>query len=279
MRETYDALMAGEPAHIVMNISTKQPVELLEFVGMFTSLANQYEKTLREQHPDLDADARIFVSEIRPGSIVAELIPHLGVIVNHMDQILIVEQFVKTYGQKLAMYFGVGGRDPDANKSDLKDFMSGVAAIASDPDGSAEMQAVSFEDGKRQIRASIQFRTPDARNAVREIEHHKEEMDAIDSVDYERVLMVFKRSDVGDANVGVRSGERVIIEEISDKDRALIYASQLAEQRIKDQTRNTEENIFHKGFVVDVNVRTRGGKPVAYAITDVHQIIDLEPDD
>ena len=90
--------------------------------------------------------------------------------------------------------------------------------------------------------------------------------------------MVFKRSDVGPASVGVRSGERVIIEEVSEADLALIYGSTLSEERIKDQMRNTEENIYHKGFVVDVNVMTRAGKPLAYAVTNVHQVIDLPQD-
>ena len=42
---------------------------------------------------------------------------------------------------------------------------------------------------------------------------------------------------------------------------------------------DAEENIYHKGFVVDVNLQTRGGKPVAYAITHVHQVIDLPQDE
>ena len=40
--------------------------------------------------------------------------------------------------------------------------------------------------------------------------------------------------------------------------------------------RNTDENIYRKGFVVDVNEQTKGGKTVAYAVVHVHQIIDLE---
>jgi len=107
------------------------------------------------------------------------------------------------------------------------------------------------------------------------IESHKKEIDAVSAADYQRVLMWFKRSDKDDAALGVRSGERVVIEKISEQDRPLIYASNLAEERIKDVMRNTDENIYHKGFVVDVNVQMKGGKPVAYAIAHVHQIIDL----
>jgi len=74
---------------------------------------------------------------------------------------------------------------------------------------------------------------------------------------------------------GKPSGERIVIEDISDKPLALIYASEMAEDRIKHEIREADENVFKKGFVVDVNVRSIGGRPVAYAVTNVHQVIDL----
>jgi hypothetical protein len=67
----------------------------------------------------------------------------------------------------------------------------------------------------------------------------------------------------------------VKIEEISDRSLALVYGSELAEQRIKHEIREADENVYKKGFVVDVNVRSTGGRPVAYAATHVHQVVDL----
>jgi len=80
---------------------------------------------------------------------------------------------------------------------------------------------------------------------------------------------------VKDLALGKRTGEWVQIEEISDKDLPLIYASDLAEQRIKHEIREADENVYKKGFVVDVNVQTKGGRLVAYRITNLHQVIDL----
>lgn len=55
----------------------------------------------------------------------------------------------------------------------------------------------------------------------------------------------------------------------------LVYGSELAEERIKHEIREADENVYKKGFIVDVNVKSTGGRPVAYAITNIHQIIDL----
>ena len=87
--------------------------------------------------------------------------------------------------------------------------------------------------------------------------------------------MVFVQSNIKDTGLGKRTGERAVIESISDKDLPVIYASELAEQRIKHEIREADENVFKRGFVVDVNVEDRNGRPVAYRVTHVHQVIDL----
>ncbi len=47
---------------------------------------------------------------------------------------------------------------------------------------------------------------------------------------------------------------------------------------MKHEITEADENIFKKGFMVDVNVETKGGRPVAYRVTNLHQVIDLPED-
>jgi hypothetical protein len=89
--------------------------------------------------------------------------------------------------------------------------------------------------------------------------------------------MIFRQANVRGAPVGKRTGEWVQIEAISDKELPLIYASDLAEQHIKHEIAEAEDNVFKKGFSVDVNVETRGGRAVAYRVTNIHQVIELPP--
>jgi hypothetical protein len=284
--QTYDEIMGGAAAHIMLKIQTKNPIELGDFVSEFTSVASQYEKFIRENHPDLGAEARIFVKQIKKGSIIAELLPFtplaiLGVqeIVSSIEQINAVTEFVKNYGNKLKTYFKKHGEVKDASRSDLKDFMGSLAVIANDPNGSASLEAAVFEDGKKKIKAAVQFTTRDAVRAVQHIEEHRKKLERKDTADFQRVLMVFRQANVRDSAVGKRTGEWVLIEEISDRELPLIYASDLAEQRIKHEIREADDNLFKKGFVVDVNVQTKGGRPVAYRVTNLHQVIDLPDDD
>lgn len=285
----YAAAMAAGAPHLVLTLDTKEPVELGAFVGAFTSLAAEYERYIKQSHPDLSSDAELFVREIRPGSFVVDMIPMLSIaapFIDGMDKIIIVEQFVRIWGQRFNALISTRVRAVPApvpatapeTRTELADWANAVAAIAQDPKASSKLEAAIFEDGKKKVRAAFKFNTEEARKAQRAIERRQKALEKKEHVDHSRVLMRFTRSDIGDVNVGKPSGERVMIEEISSKPLALIYASELAEDRIKHEIREADENVYKKGFVVDVNVRVSGGKPVGYAVTNVHQVIDL-PDD
>jgi hypothetical protein len=273
-------------AEIVITLSTKRPIEVGDFVAAFTSVANQYEKFIKERHPDLSGEAQIFVKQVKKGSIIAELIPfiqhallNMQSAISGMDQILIVDEFVKKYGGALKKYFRKGGKDESATKSDLKDFMGAVTAIANDPDGKASIKSVAFEDGKRKIKAKVEFDTKQAFRAVEQIEGHRRILELRSNADHQRVLMQFRQSNVKNLPVNKRTGEWVTIDTISDRELPLIYASDLAEQRIKHEIVQADDNVYKKGFVVDVNVQSKGTKPVAYRVTNLHQVIDLPNDD
>ena len=269
-----DVMAKGDP-FIRLHLNLEQPAELTDFVGTFLSLASQFEDYMKRERGDWDVEAKIYVTQITPGSIIADLAPFVTTIIDLMDKAMIVEDFVRQYGARISAYFSIGGRDTSASKGDLKDVMDAVEAIARDPNGSSRIEAVAFEKNKTRVRAAFKFNTKQARVAREQAEAHKEELNRRTKADHERVLMWFKRSDKDDSDIGKRSGERVVIEEISDADLPLIYASELAEQRIKHETRDPSVNIFTRGFVVDVNVQLKSGRPVAYAVTNVHQVIDL----
>jgi hypothetical protein len=193
---------------------------------------------------------------------------------------MIVETFIKTYWDRLSLYLKPGGRDQTASSSDLKDLMGQVAAIANDPDGKSAIEAVYFEKGEKKTKIALRFNTREARVALENITQHKIELEHKESADHERVVMVFKRIDRDEVKPGKPTGERVYIDSISPDDLPLIYASELAEQKIKHHIREAQENLFDLGFVVDVNVElSRTGRARAYRVTDFQQLIDVPRED
>ncbi|MEL6103277.1 MAG: hypothetical protein AAFR68_18425 [Pseudomonadota bacterium] len=265
--------MDSDRSYFTLTIDTAQPVELDDFIGQLTSLGRQFDRYMAMTHPELAGEAKFYIKEVRKGSFIVDILPVFLPLVEHIQHINILDEFATNWATRIKTYFQKGGRDQTAGKSDLQDVLKTVRALARDADGSVKLDFVAHEDGKRDTRTILAFQTPQAVQAEREIEDHMLELDAQVAAEHSRVVMVFSRPDRLDAKIGERSGEKVIIDSISPKPRPLIYASELAEQRIKSEIREAETNIFNITFVVDVNVEMRNNKPYAYRVTHVHQVI------
>ncbi|WP_170404347.1 hypothetical protein [Ruegeria arenilitoris] len=280
MEEVIEVDNVVTPVVLTLKIDNSQPIELSDFVGAFTSLAREYRTQIRD-NPDYEDDAQIYVKEVRKGSIIADLMPVIAstapIVAQYADQAWQAIEFVNKWEERISGLIS-GNAPKDAQKSDLDTFSNAVAAIARDPDASSTLEAATFEDGKRQVRAAFKFNSKQAVAAEKTLKSAYQQLEQEKTDTRERVLMIFTRSDVKDAPNDKRSGERVVIEEISKKDLAIMYASDLAKERIKHEVREADDNIFKKGFVVDVIVVSRNKRPVAYKITEVYEVIDL-PDE
>lgn len=275
--KSYSQLMGEQKALFTLKLDTDEPVELRDFVGAFTSLANEFERYVEQEYPGSHSDPKMFVKEVRRGSIEADIFTGLTIAaVTHMDQILVLEDFVRRWASRFqALASGVYAPGQIETAPELKDWADAVSSIARDPLASHRLEAATYENGKKEIRASFVFSAPEARTALQNIDDRRKALAKPDHNSHERVLMVFTRSDINDAHVGKSSGERVRIEEVSDKSLSLMYGSEVAEARIKHEIREADDNVYKKGFVVDLVVKLRTGKPVAYSVTNVHEVLDL----
>lgn len=272
--------MAGATPLIRVMIQHSKPIEIGEFAAAFEALGRQYHRYISERRPELIGETDLYVDQVTSGSIIAEIIVWGPLIIDQMSGVLTVEDFVVRWGQRLLKYAKIGGRDPEANQSEVTDILDGIKAIAHDPKGQVSLEAIVIEDKKRQLKVAAKFNTKQLKTIEHEAARHLIELGRSDRTNRERVLMVFVQSNTKDSRAGKKSGERVVINSISDKDLPLMYGSDMAEAQIKHVIREEDENVYKKGFVVDVVVETNPGtkKPVAYSVTHVHDVIDL-PDD
>lgn len=273
--------MEAEDAHLILRIETKTPVELNDFVAAFVGFGNQFERFHDGDYQAEQGNARFFVREVRAGSIIAELIPYvvysapvLGAVMAGVKHANDLAKFVENYGGRISSYFRKGGRQPQAGKGEIGDWLRTVEAVAHDADGSLSLAV--YENGEQ--RAAFVFDTKQAREAERNLLEHRQELDRTTDADHTRVIMVFTRTNVAHAKAGRRSGELVQIEKIHPKPLPIVYASSLAEERIRHEIADADDNVYKKAFDVDVNVEMRSDRPIAYRLIAVHNVIDL-PDD
>lgn len=284
LSRTYAVAMEQGQPFIRLKLDTEQPIELGEFVGAFTAIAAEYDRYIKKEKPDADPSATLFIHEVRAGCIEADLIPWIAGAaaagIGFLAAANTIHEFVERYGSSLGFYRKKGARSPDATVAQLRDFHDQVAAIAGAPNSALRVAAMEVVNGKEKTRIAFQFDTAEARAIRDHVDEHRSDLEKRSNADHPRVLMRFTRCDISKAKIGKPSGERVRIEAVGGvKSLPLIYASSLAEDRIKHEISEAEENVFKKGFVVDVNVEMSGDRPVAYRVTEVHQVIDLPEDD
>lgn len=269
--------MAGTNSYLTVTLDLSEPIEISDFAAFFAGLASQFDDYLAERHPDLKGTAKLYVREVRSGSIVADLVPMIDDVIGLMDNAVIILSFTALFSKRVRTWIS-GQFVPTANKSDLKYMGQTIRAVAHDKDGTLRLESMVYKEGLWSKELEVKFNTKEARAAEATIEAQKKALDKTEHVDHERVLMRFRRSDIADAEVGKRSGELVVIEEIQAKPLPLMYGSQLAEERLKDEIRD-HDSVYYKGFVVDVNVQSSNGRNVAYSVTNVHQVLDLSDSD
>lgn len=286
---TYKSGMGEEGAHIRLKLDTEEPVALSEFVGEFVGIGNQFAKFIARERPELKTDSEFYIKEVRSGCIEADLVMWLAPgslalftattrAIDIIDKGQILAKFVDDVGNKIGRYFRPGGRAPGVAKSDLADFLKTTKAIATDPNGSIKLEAAVYEDGKRQVKAAFKFTSSEAKQAEVEIASHRKELEATTG-DNQRALLSFVRPSVEAGKPGKKGGERGIIESLNKRALPVLYASEMAEQRMLHEKMQLDGNVFRALFDVSVNVEMSSiGKALAYRITDVHAVIDGEDD-
>lgn len=273
---TYARLMDENGVSIVFNLDLSQPVEISDFVSAFAGLGAQFERHIRSEHPDLEGEVKVYVKEVRKGSIEAELIPlAYNTIITAIDHHQIATKFVKSLAKKIGLVSSRGGRLPNGTKSELTEIVNTIAAVANDPNGKATVSAVHYKKTGKTTEFSMELLTRDAKIALESIEGQFKEIESVTDFDHSNKLLTFYQSNRKAAD---KSGEKGVIEDISPKPLAIVYASDLAKERIKSEMLDGDRNIYKLGFFVDVNVQTRNGRPVAYRIKSVNDVIEM-PDE
>lgn len=270
--------MGDDRTFIRLKLDTDQPIELDKFVAAFTALGSEFERDARTRHPDTQPEATLYVQEVKAGCIEALLFPviagALPTIVQHANELA---EFVRNYGDALGIYLKPKKQPPSATEAQLRNFADQVTAIANAPDSKLEVAAISIENGQEKVLAGWKFDTKQAKKIGEGVEVQKRKLAQTHDARHKRVVMTFTRSDIGSTPVGKRSGERVRVDAIyPEKSVPLVYASEMAEQQIKHEINEAEDNIYKKAFVVDINAEFRAGKPITYSVMNVHRIVDLD---
>lgn len=257
----------SEDMSLIVELKNRQRVELADYArGMF-AIHNEYRRYVCRHHPEVaEDDIRLYVDEIRPGSIITELIAYAPYVLPLLEQAGTVQK----YAEHLAGLFKwLLGSAPEPKEEVSRQTLQGVhdmlEPVAKDPGSSVNLVIKSNHGTINVITASQVEANAIQNRARRELERRTEPVHD----HFEQVLMYWDRASNTQSN---SKTDRARIDAIQDKPVAVAFAN----ADLKNQLLFEPERPFAKAFLVDVEVQTVRGEPRLYKVTRLHDVIDLD---
>lgn len=249
----------------------QDPVEINVFSEALQGLASSYERFLinnLSEGQKVDAKSRLYISQIRSGSILIDLIDLFPIALAFAENSNTIVEFTRHFSSMINAL--TGKSDPSiletVDKNDLKDLIRFMEPVAKDRSAQYNIGAFTVQgDLILNLGVNTQEGNVIQNNARRQLEQLKNPEISV----YNSVLFYWfqARADAGPKQTGF-SG---IIESISSKPLKVLFDR----PELRDRMLGMEDNPFKKAFVVDVVVDTVMGNPFAYRILEIHEIHDM----
>ena len=248
---------------LTFDLKNRLPVELGDYTLAMLSLAKEF-TCFFEAKGQHEAGVKLYIKQIRDGSIVTDLIanaPGLLPIFDNGKTILEFALFLKTAYEWL---LGKTQDKPTINKTSLENLSQIVEPVCKD-NGSQLNISTTINNYGPVILSMNSEQTNAVQNRIRrELDALKEPV----SGEHKRVVMYLYQAR-NDASSN--AGDRAIIESISKSSVKTEFADDDMKFRVLHPMGG---NPFEYAYVVDVDVETVHDKPVLYKVKIIHQSIE-----
>lgn len=255
----------NDSGKIVVEIKNHYPVELLDLTQSLYSFAKEYEGYAHAEFEGADrSGTKLFVKEIRAGSIITELVPIAAGMLPLLSEANTVIGFAKHL--KLAIdWLRNPNREtkPVISRNTLTNVSSIVDPVAKD--SASQINIHTEIENYAPVYITVNSQEANAlQNNVRT------ELDLLRAPivgRHKKVLMYWWQT----RNDTSQAGDRAIIESISTKPVKVIFES----EKIKLDILKLDDNLFKHAFIVDVDVETVENRAALYKVVRVHEEIEI----
>lgn len=260
--DNIELLPSDENTMLTVNIKNQSPVDLIDFAQSMISLGAEYSDYIAESNSHLVSDEiKLYIKEIRPGSIITELVALAPALMPFAEHANTVIDFTGHMKSCIDFLKGMGSRPEKLDKQTLTRVSKFVEPIAKDSGSILQLDA-SNNTGNITININSLEANAIQNKASREIEKLNEPIVGL----HKQVVLYWTQTRSDN-----RKGYKGIIESISEKEVKVLFEN----DEIQYEMIHGEEQIYEKAYVVDAYVETIKDKPAAYRIMKFHEAIDL----
>lgn len=243
---------------LVLTISNDGPIELVRLSESLSALAASFARYADRNGLAINGDdVRLYVKEIRSGSIQIELIALANTVPMIIEQARSILEFARFLSDTIRYFRGEADKPPaETTTKDAQDVKYFLGPVAADP--KASLQITARENST--VNVTLNISSNDA-NAVqnRATNFVAQQSAPVTGVQRQMLFYWYQARDQRAA----KAGDLGIIEAISPRAvKTLISSDEVKEQMLG-------EALFRKAYVVDVDVQTINGRPNLYKILAV----------
>lgn len=259
----------GDADGLTVAIEHVGPIELRALADSLAALSAMYARYAeRERLPLPDERVRLFVREIRSGSILVDLVAvasQAPVVAEHAAMVAkSVAGFAGSVRDVIDHFRGVRAEPPkDLDKRDADDIRRVVEPVAIQPGASIGFVARD----NAQVTVNLVLPSNDAAAVQRRAEHYSSLQSLPATGLHRRSLFYWHQAQ---DKVGGAAGDRGVIEAISARPVKTVFANERAKAEMLG------EALFRFAYVVDVDVQTIGGQPRLYKVLEVRDRVERE---
>lgn len=251
---------------LTVELRNQDPVDLIDLTNSFHALAEQFQAFTDSNPETAGLKTKLFVREMRSGSIIADLISvsqQHSLFQPSFDE---VAAFVVSLNDLVQFFLGQRVPLEMPSRKEAERVVSIMEPVAKD--GGAQLLVQACDFSRVEIHQHIHVASLEA-NAVQNAARRFLGPALPTSGIREDELLVLEQVK-NDASA--KTGDRGIIESISEKPVKIYFSS----ESVKNRILSLDTNLFQLIFLVDVDVKMIDGKPILYRIIEVKDVIQKQ---
>lgn len=255
---------------LIIEIKNEQPLELLDLTKSLVSWASQF-NTYAAKFGDSkeDREAKLYVKEIRSGSVILELVEMATIgVLPFLENVNTIVGFADHIKRAYNFLLGKEKETPtDFTTNDYKELSQIVNPIATD--NGSQLNVSTTINGNVELHFHISSLEANAAQNIIEKEIKQLKIpETVDDVKTKVLLTWYQaRSDVR-----AKAGNKGLVEEISTKPMNVTFD----DEKLKEQMLRGNINPFNTVYVVDIRLQNVRGKLAAYKVVKLHETFEIE---
>ncbi len=258
---------------LLFKITHSKPIEMADFVSTMNALSVLFESFVKE-HADSTQGrkANLYIEKIQHGSIEFYMVESImACALPFVENFNSIYEFAKNLKEWVTGAID-GDKETKLSISELKALRDVFAITANDPKGETTFGPVNKEHPNiilNNCSCTFNFASSNsAQNQITKSIDRKEKETPVETIHEKQLMTIFQMR----GNMNTNAGNKAIIDTLSNKPLPVVFET----DELKCQILNNDENPTKQAYLVDVVIQTIGGKPAAYKVMDLYEIIPLE---